>query len=131
MLSHAPRLTPADAERIAREHYGADGRATPLPSERDQNFVITVGERPALVLKIANALEQPDMLDAQWSALARLAERGAPTPRVVRTDAGPISTTFRDNGTPHAVWAITVLPGKPLSSVGSRQPALLRDLGRG
>ncbi|HEX4682750.1 MAG TPA: aminotransferase class III-fold pyridoxal phosphate-dependent enzyme [Gemmatimonadaceae bacterium] len=125
-------MSAADAERIAREHFGADGRrvtATGLPSERDQNFLISVDDRPALVLKIANALEQPDMLDAQWSALARLAERGAPTPRVVRSAGGPKGTTFRDNGTSHTVWAVSMLPGKPLSSIASRPAALLRHVG--
>ena len=37
------RTTPFDsndAERIAREHFGVDGRATALTSERDQNFLI-------------------------------------------------------------------------------------------
>ena len=39
--THQP-LSLADAERFAREHFGVDGRATALTSERDQNFLIDV-----------------------------------------------------------------------------------------
>ena len=35
-----PRLTPAEAEEIARREFGLEGRASPLPSERDQNFLL-------------------------------------------------------------------------------------------
>jgi len=40
LLAHAPSFTMADAERIAREMYGVDATATPLTSERDQNFLL-------------------------------------------------------------------------------------------
>ena len=40
MLDHSPRFDLEAAERLAREHFGVDGRATPLTSERDQNFLI-------------------------------------------------------------------------------------------
>jgi Ser/Thr protein kinase RdoA (MazF antagonist) len=55
-LQQAPRLEPADAESLTRDLFGIAGAARPLPSERDQNFVIDAGGR-RFVLKIANAGE--------------------------------------------------------------------------
>src|SRR6185436_6158745 len=82
MLHDAPRFSPSDAERIARDRFGLDGRASELTSERDQNFLIASGSR-RVVVKIANATEDRAMLDAQQRALAHLATKIETTPRVV------------------------------------------------
>src|ERR1035438_10829595 len=37
-VDRAPRFSTEDAVRFARELYGLDAVAEPLPSERDQNF---------------------------------------------------------------------------------------------
>src|SRR5438876_1238671 len=127
MLAHAPRFTPSDAERIAREHFGAPGAATPLPSERDQNFLIN-GE-PRVVLKIANATEPRAMLEAQQAALDHAAARGARVPRVVRSaGSGPL-VDVRGNGVGHLAWAVSWIDGVPLAQTRWRSPQLLRDLG--
>ena len=55
MLEHSPRFDLDTAERVARERFGVDGRATELTSERDQNFRIESASGARIVLKIANA----------------------------------------------------------------------------
>ena len=70
MLEHTPRFDGAAAERMAADVFGLTGRATPLTSERDQNFIIE--GRARAVLKIANALEQRSFLEAQHAVLAHL-----------------------------------------------------------
>jgi len=49
MLADQPNFSTTDAERIARDHYGVDGRATQLTSERDQNFLIEAPDLDAAI----------------------------------------------------------------------------------
>ena len=68
----APAFTPEDAAALARRLYGIDGRATPLPSERDQNFRLDA-DGARYVLKIANPAEDEAVLELQNAAMTRLA----------------------------------------------------------
>ncbi|MDA1082398.1 MAG: aminotransferase class III-fold pyridoxal phosphate-dependent enzyme [Gemmatimonadetes bacterium] len=130
MLEHAPRFTPADAARIARELYGIEGTAQQLTSERDQNFQIDAASGTRIVLKIANAIEDRTMLDAQTAVLAHLATRSAFAPKVVpAADGALISEVAGPGGRTHHAWAVTHLPGIVLSAAPRRSPALLEDLG--
>jgi 4-aminobutyrate aminotransferase-like enzyme/Ser/Thr protein kinase RdoA (MazF antagonist) len=131
MLEHTPTFTAADAERITRERYDRRARARALTSERDQNFLIGADDGASpLVLKIANAVEERALLEAQQHVLAVLAQRGLPVPRVVCTTGGdPIAEVPGRDGQRHFVWAITHLPGKLLANVGYRSRALVEDLG--
>jgi 4-aminobutyrate aminotransferase-like enzyme/Ser/Thr protein kinase RdoA (MazF antagonist) len=130
MLDHAPRLDTDAAARLARDLYGLDAAAWPLPSERDQNFLLETPAGAHAVLKIANALEDPAMLDAQQRALAHLAGADVPTPRVLPTAAGDTVTPVHADGRVHLAWMITHLPGVPLAAARRRTPALYEDFGR-
>src|SRR5690242_17618832 len=89
MLEHSPTFTAADAERITRERFDRRARARALTSERDQNFLIGADDGASpLVLKIANAVEERALLEAQQHVLAVLAQRGLPVPRVVCATGG-------------------------------------------
>jgi len=88
LLEHAPGLDENAAMRLARDLYGVRATATPLPSERDQNYLLETGAGERFVLKIANALEDRALLEAQNQAMAHLADRHVPCPRVVPTKAG-------------------------------------------
>src|SRR5919201_7098880 len=87
LLEQAPRVTVEAASGIVRELYGLVASASPLPSERDQNFLIAAGDE-RFVLKVANATEDRAMLEAQNAAMAHLADRTTLCPRVVRTQSG-------------------------------------------
>jgi 4-aminobutyrate aminotransferase-like enzyme/Ser/Thr protein kinase RdoA (MazF antagonist) len=131
MLDQTPRFDLAAAEHLAREHFGIDGRATPLPSERDQNFLIRGADGSRLVLKVANATEPRAMVEAQQRAITHLAARLDTTPRVMSTVNGrALAEATGDGGARHLVWAISWIDGVPLSGVRHRSIALFEDLGR-
>ena len=73
LLAQSPQFGLAAAERIARETFGVDGRASALTSERDQNFLIRGTDGTRLILKIANAAEDKALIDAQQRAITHLA----------------------------------------------------------
>jgi 4-aminobutyrate aminotransferase-like enzyme/Ser/Thr protein kinase RdoA (MazF antagonist) len=131
MLDQAPRLDLTAAERLAREHFGVDGRASSLTSERDQNFLIRGADGQRLVLKVANATEPRAMLEAEQRAITHLAARLDTTPRVLSTVNGrALAQTSVPDGPHHFVWAVSWIDGVPLSHVRHRSIALFEDLGR-
>jgi Ser/Thr protein kinase RdoA (MazF antagonist) len=147
-LARAPRLSVADAGRLARELYGLDAIASPLPSERDQNFLLTsvavsgtqgLGTRELrtddgglttvrYVLKIANATEDRAMLEAQNAAMAHVAGRVALCPHALPTRSGDLIGVVP--GGVHFVRLVTYLEGTPFAEIGARTPALFESLGR-
>ena len=73
MVRHAPNFSTADAERLASEFYGISAAASPLPSERDQNFRLRPATGEQFVLKIANPEESLEVLHLQNGMLQALA----------------------------------------------------------
>jgi 4-aminobutyrate aminotransferase-like enzyme/Ser/Thr protein kinase RdoA (MazF antagonist) len=131
MLGQAPRFDVGDAERLSREHFGFAGSATPLTSERDQNFRIERSHGSRIVLKIANADESRAMLLAQQDALTHLSQTLTTTPRVLRAlDGSSLVDVPGRDGKRHQLWAITWLPGHPLATASRRTPELYTDFGR-
>ncbi len=127
-----PAFTEQDALRIARECFGLEGTAKPLPSERDQNFQFRATDSREFVLKIANVAEQRDILDLQNKAMEHIAANAASllVPRVCATPAGEqIATTTAANGAKHFVRLLTYLPGKLFARVNPHSPELLHSLG--
>lgn len=130
MVNDAPRFDAANAARLARDLYGINGVAVPLPSERDQNFLLTDPAETARVLKIANAGESRAMLEAQQAAMAHVADLNmAPRP-VVGVNGESITAVRGDDGRTHLLWLITHVPGSPLGTLGHRSAFLLEDFGR-
>jgi Ser/Thr protein kinase RdoA (MazF antagonist) len=127
-LGQSPRFDVTGAARLARDIYGLDATASPLPSERDQNFLVTTaGER--YVLKIANASEDRTMLDAQNAAMAHVSRRVAFCPRVLPTKTGEAIAVAPGSG--HLVRLVTYLPGVPLAeTAGPKRAGLPANLGR-
>ena len=64
----APNFSIKDAERIASDHFGVNGSADSLVSDRDQNFLIKSPNRN-FVLKISNSMEDINVLDIQNEAM--------------------------------------------------------------
>jgi Ser/Thr protein kinase RdoA (MazF antagonist) len=126
LLQSAPSLTAADAARLAHENYGVSGTAQPLPSERDQNFLIESGSS-RFVLKAANRTEQRAILEAQNAALSHLESRVPFCPRVVQSLDGQ---RICEAPSGHFVRLVTWLPGIPLGTLPQHPPDLLADLGR-
>ncbi len=74
VIDQLPRFSTHEAEKVALELYGIACQAEELPSERDQNFYLEVQSGDGYVLKIANAAEDRDILDAQNKAMEHVAE---------------------------------------------------------
>ncbi len=131
LLKHTPQFTEKDAISIVKNRYGIRATADALPSERDQNFRISTGPDDQFVLKIANALEDANMLDCQNQAMQHLNQHVAFCPRVVAARNGElISDIPSSNGTIHKVRLVTYLPGIPMGSVKRHSDGLFEDLGR-
>ena len=128
-----PKLTAAEAVEIARREFGLTGEAKPLYSERDANFHLRPADGgPGHVLKIANAVEDPAVVDLQTASLRHIAraDPDLPVPRVVLSrDGEAIAWVELDDGARHMARVYSFLPGLILESV-PHQPALLADLGR-
>lgn len=116
---------------LAEELYDIRAMATTLPSERDQNFLLTTRAGERFVLKIANALEERAMLEAQQLAMTHLAQHRSVCPRVIPTRSDEFLTEIQSpTGAKHLLRLLTYLPGVPIASVPEHSPELLRDLGR-
>lgn len=131
-LDPTPRFTSTAAEQIALGRYGISGTATPLPSERDQNFSLKAASGEKFVLKIAKADEERSILDFQNAALRHAAEHdsGLAISRVLPTLAGEEITTVRDEaGRSFLTRLVTWLEGDVFVHVGPHDGALLASLG--
>ena len=88
LLEHIPHFSRKEAISFSRDRYGLEVVATPLPSERDQNCLLETESGARYVLKIANALEDRALLEAQNQAMLHLARHGVPCSQVVPTGLG-------------------------------------------
>ena len=122
-----PRLKSVDsvdrivAQAIAEKYFGIQASAHELPSERDQNFLLTDGDGEKFVLKIANQHEKREVLEAQVAMLRHLEGKVSFCPRVIKE----IATVEN-----HFIRVLSFLPGKPLAKVAEQSEELLFDLGR-
>ena len=126
-LQHSPRYDLAEAQHLARALYAIEATASTLPSERDQNFLLTTAAGDRYVLKIANAAEDRSMLDAQNAAMAHVAGHVTFCPRVLPTIGGD---AIGESPGHHFIRLVTYLPGVPLAEAHVRSAALMENLGR-
>jgi len=131
LLKHTPQFTEQNAVSIVKDLYGIQATANPLPSERDQNFRMSAEAGGRFVLKIANALEDPTMLDCQNQAMQHLNRHVTFCPKVVAAKSGHLISKIRSSTDEiHKIRLVTYLPGIPMGSVIRHSAGLLEDLGR-
>ena len=127
----APELSLQAAEVIAADYFGVVGRATPLFSERDQNFRISAGERGEFVLKVSNRADGREVLQLQSEAMlhATRVDPGLPLMRPVLGVGGAahVEVAGAADG-PHRVRMFTFMPGRHLE-IGELRPQALRESG--
>ena len=132
VIDQLPRFSRYEAEKVGRELYGIACRAEELPSERDQNFYLEVESGDGYVLKIANAAEDRDILDAQNKAMEHVAEQGESVrcPRVRATLSGrAIAKVLDRTGREHLVRLVAWIPGTTFAEAKPHTPHLLQSLG--
>ena len=130
-VSQAPRFFLDLAESLADGLFGLPARAEALPSERDQNFLLTAADGKKYVLKIANPEEELGILQMQNEAMRRLAET-APglCPIVLPNRERETISVVEESGTRYFVRLVSYAEGDPLARVRPHSRDLLHDLGR-
>jgi Ser/Thr protein kinase RdoA (MazF antagonist) len=126
LLEYTPAFDVNTAAAIAGEQFGLRARAQALPSERDQNFLLTNQAGEKFVLKIANALESRAFLEAQNSILKHLERQVSICQKLLLATSGEEIVTVKS----HFVRLVQYLPGVPLAEIKPHTSGLLRDLGR-
>jgi 4-aminobutyrate aminotransferase-like enzyme/Ser/Thr protein kinase RdoA (MazF antagonist) len=130
ILDHAPSFSLDEATQFAKQIFNLKCTARPLPSERDQNFLLESEKGERFVLKIANATEERAMLEAQNQVMEHVAKHISFCPRVLRTANGEETAIIKSqNGKNHFIRLVTYLPGTPLGNVKHHSDELLYDLG--
>jgi Ser/Thr protein kinase RdoA (MazF antagonist) len=130
LLKYTPDWNVGDVKTLVERLYGISTTATPLPSERDQNFLLLSEGGDKFVLKIANTLESEELLQAQHQVLRHLAQQVDFCQKIIPTLTGKEMTSGESkNGTSHFIRLISHLPGIPLGELTQQTPELLRDLG--
>ncbi len=126
LLNHTPGFDVDSAIQIAERSFGLRATARVLPSERDQNFLVSDEGGEKFVLKISNALEARELLEAQNEVLKHLGTRISFCPRVVPGLNGELIV----NSDNHFIRLVTYVPGAPLAEATPHSPKLLQDFGR-
>jgi Ser/Thr protein kinase RdoA (MazF antagonist) len=134
-LESIPSFTAAAALELARAQYGLIGTISTLPSERDQNFLISGAGGAKSVLKIANLLDPPELLDFQNQAMRRVRTQVADcrVPQVQCTLEGLEIARVHDarTGSDYCARVLDWIDGDVLAKSASRGPALFESIGTG
>src|ERR1043165_3884423 len=133
-VQRAPHLNEADAVSIASELYALQSSAAALPSERDQNFLLTAANGERFVLKIANAGEDFEFLELQNQLIRLLgaAKIDLQFPQIVQTKAGAdIASIAGSDGQKHFARLLTWIDGQCLAQIQRHRRKLLSSLGHG
>lgn len=131
LLAHTPTFDVDTATTVAADHFDIRARAQLLPSERDQNFLLTNEAGEKFVLKIANALESRAFLEAQNSVLKHLERKVSFCQRPLPATSGDELVILKAaSGATHFARVVHYLPGVPLAEVRPHSSELLTDLGR-
>src|SRR6266540_5737910 len=118
ILDHTPAFSIEDATHFALKFYTLQVEAKPLPSERDQNFLLQVDNGDQFVLKIANATEERAMLETQNQVMRHLENYVQLCPRVIPAVSGEeIVTVYSASGEGYFLRLVTYLTGTPLGNV--------------
>lgn len=126
-----PEIGPEQAAAAVREHYGLDGRCTPLPGERDRNFLLEGTDGRRWVVKVTSPDEADEHLDFETRLLAWLAsEGGLPVPAAAASSKGEVIVRHDDDAGSWRIRVLGHLPGRVMADIRPRTLALLEDLGR-
>ncbi|MCW6511976.1 phosphotransferase [Lichenifustis flavocetrariae] len=129
---HSRDITNAEAEYIVRQRYGFNSTATPLRSERDQNFLVTSTDGQQSVLKLSNASQDERLCWFQTRALLHIASvaPSLPVPRVLPTLDGESRFWWNDGETDRRTgFMLEFLRGVPVAEL-PQTPALAARTGK-
>lgn len=127
-----PEFDASEAASLANRLYGLTGPLKQLDGERDLNFLIgESGQR--FVFKIANADENPAMLECQHQVFERL-EQSRVFPKTATALASKNGNTIEilrsKSGQQHACRVLPFIEGRLFSDLAEPPAVLLEDIGR-
>ncbi len=131
MRTARPAVGSAEAAELAHRHFGVQGTASALDSERDRNFRIDASDGRRYTLKIWNHSQDAEAIEFIAAMLDGLqaAPQAPPTPGLCRTrDGALLADHTTGDGKRHRVCLMTWLDGIFLRDVAS-SPAVLESLG--
>jgi len=131
LRSAPPRFTPTEAAAIAADLFGVAGRATPLVSERDQNFRIAADDGRGWVLKVSNSGEREGVVEMETGVVRHVAAVDPSLPVAVphaTRDGTPWGTTGGADGARHLVRLLPLLRGRNGTATDLSRGAI-RDFG--
>lgn len=131
-IQRRPELDSSEVLRAMTEQYGLDGTLTPLPGDRDLNFVLATPDDGRFVVKVSSPDEVDEILDIEVDLTRHLAElTDGFAPDVIAAQDGRHVVRHQDAaGTRHRIRVVEYLEGGLLADVRPRSEALLYDLGR-
>lgn len=127
-----PDVAPEAVLAALREHYGIDGTLSPLPGDRDLNFLVTADDGTKTVAKVSTPDESDEILEIEADLmrhLARLTNGFAPNV-IESTNGASIVKYTTEDGDTHRIRVVEYLEGGLLADVRPRSLSLLYDLGR-
>ena len=123
LVEHAPGFEIDAVVSLVHELYGLRATASSLPSERDQNFLLTDELGRKFVLKIANTLEDEALLTAQCEAMQHIGANVSYCQRLVPGVSGKILERVKSPGQgTNLVRLVTYLPGIALGDTQTAFP---------
>ena len=123
-----PEFRAADAQAIAREHWGLDATAEEVGSSQDQNFRLRCADGRQFVLKIANPRWRRSELELQNAAMRHLAARRPGFEVPVPVPAADGAEIVHARG--HDVRLVDWIDGMPLADARGLGEATWVALGR-
>ena len=126
-----PRFDLAEAAAIADDLFGVRGIATPLVSERDQNFRIAAADGTGWVLKISNSGERAAVVEMEVGVVRHVAAVDPALPVAVPSetrDGAPWGRVPGADGTSHYVRLLPLMPGANGTATQLSREAI-RDFG--
>ncbi len=127
-----PLFTLEEAETIALNYFSSIRELSELPSERDQNFLVTANNYSRFVLKLSNRGESKGVLRFQNQVLNQIKRNNSSitVPEVVRSIKGKkISRISDKEDRKYFVRLLTYLPGQVMATVDGPTDELQVDLG--
>ncbi len=106
----SPNFSIEQVNEIASKIFGLTGNLFPLDSERDQNFRINSENGDHFVIKIANSVEDPAIIDMQLKALEHIekVDPKLPVPKVLLSRNGlAIGQIQAERGKSHSVRVLS------------------------
>ncbi|UOQ58812.1 aminotransferase [Leucobacter allii] len=120
-----PEVSAADAEAIAREHYGIAATARELGSNQDRNYLLEEADGTRSVLRIDNPVFGDAARDAQHAAIDAYLAAGVRAASVLPGTDGALTQRWRG----FAARRSTFADGEPLVDAGYFAPVVLAEFG--